>query len=577
MTENFESANEKRIFNTIWNSSENYDYFPDFVGSDVKGNPDFYFNIIIGLAAKYYGRENLDGLFKTWETSFRAGTFDFLTRMALEDLVYKKEVSKRPVLKKLRKYYAENFFLDQNDLYRRKFALQSPLLFNIQSQKMRDILNIKDKDLKKKEKEIYQRLIFPQNISFLDLKTSLLDIYKEFFNFDPKKKGSTALKFLGKNLSRFSFQPFEKSIKPAYFSTEKDLQNLDPISSFYFSITKNIFRQKDEKIEAAFGKSLFSKEENNALRIKYCKGADKKSRLWYTKADSQEKKKNTVKSDIERLAIERNKKKFKENRLIYNKQIKDLARQIKSSLKASLSSYKIIADHGDLIGSLARKSQLPNENHIFSVKTLRESSSMSIDLLLDGSASLLGFQEDIAIQAYILAKSLEECNIPLRITAYCSVEDYTILTILKDFDDSPSQDDIFSYHAQGRNRDGLAYKAFGTLLEDVDLNRHLLLIMTDSNPRDLKALYTDSFGPNKSYEGQDALFESKKELDKIRKKGLDLAAIINTKADDDKNQVIKNSRYLYKNKFATISSALNFSAAASRLIKKEIGKIERKN
>ena len=202
---------------------------------------------------------------------------------------------------------------------------------------------------------------------------------------------------------------------------------------------------------------------------------------------------------------------------------------------------------------------------------------MSIDLLIDGSASLLDFQEDMAIEAYILAKSLEKCKIPLRITAYSSLDDYTVLTILKDFEEKANQDRIFSYYAQGWNRDGLAFKAFEKLIEDRKKENHLLLIMTDSNPRDLKPYITEKFAFNKAYDGKDGLEDTKKSLETIKKKGTSVAGVVNTSSFDDKSEPIENSKYLYGRNFASIDSVLNFSNIAKRLIKNEISRLNRKN
>lgn len=57
----------------------------------------------------------------------------------------------------------------------------------------------------------------------------------------------------------------------------------------------------------------------------------------------------------------------------------------------------------------------------------------TVDLLLDGSASRLHCQETIAAQGYILAKSLADCGIPVRVSSFCSLRGYTVLRVLKDF------------------------------------------------------------------------------------------------------------------------------------------------
>lgn len=577
MGNDFAKDQEKRIFNTIWNSATSYDYFPGFIGSNISGEPDFYFNIIIGLAAKYYGSKNMKELFSLWEDNIRSGVYDYIAWIFLEDLLFRKEVKERPVLKKLRKDYAENFFLDKNDPQRRKLALQSPLIFSLQVQKMRDVLGIDKKSMTKKEEEIYKALSFPEDISFEEIKSTFLKTYKDYLKFDPDKKSSGLSKFLAKSFMAFTFHPLERSIKPSYLFSEDKKVEQNFISSFFYSLASRYSEKKDRQIEGVFGKSLYNSKELVTLRERYCKDAHRRSRIWYTKGVFDKNKQNEAAARAKVLALERNKKTYQENILGYKKQIAYLARSLKSTLNSSLTSYQSLADHGDLIGRLAWKSKLPKENHIFSVKVLRETSSMSVDLLIDGSASLLDFQEDLAIEAYILAKSLEACQIPLRITAYASVDDYTVLTILKDFDEKASQDKIFSYYAQGWNRDGLAFRAYQRILQDKKMDKHLVLIMTDARPRDLKAYMTEGFSLNKSYDGKRALDDSKKALDKIRKKNISLAAIINTASKDNKSDIIENAKYLYGRKFASIDSAKNFAHAAGRLIKNEIGTAQRKN
>lgn len=569
----FSNATQKRIFNTIWNLADKYDFFPPFTGYDLRGNPDFYFNMIIGLSVKYYGKENMKSLFDTWQGSFKQETYDFLTWMALEDLLFRKEVKERPVLSNLRKTYANNFLVDRNELFRRKLALYNVLAFNIQTQRMKDILNIKKGSLKGKDRKIYDSLILPEDIEFIDLKNSLVDTYKKFLNFKPDKKTNKASNLMRKGLSKVNFYPLERSTKPSYVFSENKSEYKSSFTSFIYSISNRNSLKEEQKIEKTFGKLIFSKKEYLEIIGKYCTDSHKKSRLWFTKFKYNNK--NLTDDNAEKLAIEQNKKKFQENRLNYNKQIRDLSRKINSSLISNTKSYDLVSDHGNLMGNIAWKSKLPNENHIFSIKTTREVSSMSIDLLIDGSASLLSYQQDLAIQAYILARSLEICNIPLRITTYCSVNNYTILTILKDFDESPSKDNIFSYHAQGWNRDGLAFRGFQKILEKRQRRNHLLLIMTDASPSDIKPLYTKTFSINKSYDAKDALLDSKKELDSIRKQGINIAAIINSNTNDKDDQSIKNATFLYKNRFAKIDSALNFSNAASRLIKNEINRVEK--
>ena len=54
-------------------------------------------------------------------------------------------------------------------------------------------------------------------------------------------------------------------------------------------------------------------------------------------------------------------------------------------------------------------------------------SELTVDILLDGSASQNQQQEKLSTQAYILSESLTRCGIPVRVTAFCSVSGCTVL------------------------------------------------------------------------------------------------------------------------------------------------------
>src|SRR5699024_12426673 len=111
-------------------------------------------------------------------------------------------------------------------------------------------------------------------------------------------------------------------------------------------------------------------------------------------------------------------------------------------------------------------------------------SGFSVDLLLDAASSRMHCQEVIAAQGYILAESLNRCGVPVRVTSFCSLRGYTVLRVLKGFEDRNGDRKIFGYFASGGNRDGLALRAMGELLRAAPLSRHLVLLLTDDSPND---------------------------------------------------------------------------------------------
>ena len=50
-----------------------------------------------------------------------------------------------------------------------------------------------------------------------------------------------------------------------------------------------------------------------------------------------------------------------------------------------------------------------------------EDAEVCVDLLLDASQSRMNSQEMIASQALVIARSFEECHIPVRVTAFRSL------------------------------------------------------------------------------------------------------------------------------------------------------------
>ena len=73
------------------------------------------------------------------------------------------------------------------------------------------------------------------------------------------------------------------------------------------------------------------------------------------------------------------------------------------------------------------------DDRIFYTKEEDDHPAFTVDLLLDASASRLQYQEILAAQGVILAKSLLACHIPVRVSRFCSVRGYTVFHILKNF------------------------------------------------------------------------------------------------------------------------------------------------
>lgn len=539
-----------------------YDSEPFISGEDLSGNPDFYINLILGLSAKYFGSDKLEKLFSNWEYNFYRNKFDMFAIFILEDFIYKREVDSRKVLKSLRKNYAQKFLEDKYDLQRKNLALKENLFFHMQIKKVNEILGINYKLSTKKEK-IYKNLKLDDDTDEENLEERMLNIFRENLSY----RKNEFLKFTPlQNFSLFdsmSLVKLERSNSPSIFGDFKNKNN-NILANFLYSISLKRRKEKKKYLEDNFGKSIFSEDEMKLIEEKYLRDAHKKSKLHYTRGIDF---KNVSAENLEE-AYNRHLLKFKENKNFYNNEIKSLSKKIRLALSSHTGSEEVITNRGNLISKLAYKSMISDNVNIFSKKILNLNSYLKVDLVLDASASLMELESDIAIEAYIVSKSLENNEILNRVISYQSLGDYTVITILKDYEEKSEFEKIFRYRASGWNRDGLFYRAYKELLEKENKN-HLLISLTDAYPRDIKALTTKNFFAPKKYAEKESLIDTKKELDKLRKSGIHTAAILNS----DK---IENAKFLFGRNYIKIKSVKEIANIAGRFIQREIANIEKK-
>ena len=190
----------------------------------------------------------------------------------------------------------------------------------------------------------------------------------------------------------------------------------------------------------------------------------------------------------------------------------------------------------------------------------------AVDLMLDASASRLHCQEAIAIQGYILAKSLASCGIPVRVTSFCSLRGYTVLRILKDFGDKNGERNVFNYFAAGWNRDGLALRGAGELIKSAPAEKHLLILLTDASPDDSHKILPSGKVPlSRDYDGQIGVDDTAEEVRALRAQGIRVAAVFM-----GENASVPAANAIYGRDLARIRRIDQLAATAGRLIQDEI-------
>ena len=136
-------------------------------------------------------------------------------------------------------------------------------------------------------------------------------------------------------------------------------------------------------------------------------------------------------------------------------------------------------------------------------------------------------QEKLAAQAYLIAASLGRCQVPVRVSSFCSVSGCTVLRVYRDYQDKGTDEKIFDYAAAGWNRDGLALRAMGWLLDrNKEEGRRLLIVLSDASPNDDQKIPSNSLlHGNRDYSGVLGVKDAAQEAAALRKKGVEVVCI----------------------------------------------------
>lgn len=554
---------ENRIFNLQWAGATSYDFDNFIIGENIDGNPDFYLNLIIGIAVKYLGHREIEKLINSWTDNPRREKYDLGLIYMLEDFAYNKELGKRPVLESLRKSFAEKFLADKYDLQRRSLAIRQNQMYRLEVLRMKEILGVKPGRISKKDLELYKNLRLPEDTDRTNLEERVLDLFKTYLGYK-ENDILNRIPFI-----KFSFfesagrVSLERSIMPASFAGKN--QKSHGLRAFILNFKIKKRRESLDYIEKTFGRSLFDEKIRLGIERDLCTGGHKKSRLFYTRGITENDK--YLDQDLNKKAIERHLLKFKANQASYMRAISLLSKEIKLKINLTSSFDEDISARGKLASRLAYKAEISDRAKIFKKKNLVTDPSMKVDLLIDGSASLLDKESEVAIEAYILSKSLENNFILVRVISFQTVGDFTILTILKDYDEKAEIKKIFRFKTMGWNRDGLVFRAYRAILNK-DIENTLSLILTDANPQDLKPLITKGFRFNKPYQDEVGVEDAKKNINDLRKKGLKIAAIISGRYTD-------NAKEIYRSDFIKIDKASSIARVCGKFIKKQILSIEK--
>ena len=527
------SGSARRARNILWNAAGRYDFDPPFLAFFPNGAPDNYFNMVIGLAEKWFGLDRLYRFFEQYEDIRRRDEFDAYLWLGLENCLYEKEVAERPVLKSLREERARRFFAEQANLSRQQMEYQSVPVYNQQETRWASVLGRRLPLLSAKEKKIAEALRFSGEWDLDELLDKMAAFLKEFFRYEynPEVKNTKAPKQAGP-LAKLFLRHVQKQNDRLIIRTgtgEGDHERAVQLQHGASKLHADPSEADTQYIRELFGHSYLNERDLYTLENNICTEEDADCRIWIaaSSAGNPDTQNKEVLSSLEDIAKQRRKNEtfFAEHAAIVRHTVTDLSTRIETVLSSYLKHLPEPSRAGRIRPEKAYRLPLLHDDRIFLKNGEETEPEICVDLLLDASMSRLNSQEAISCEAYIIAASFQKLHIPVRISQFRSLRGYTVTQILKDWKETDLRG-VLGYFAGGWNRDSLALKSIAGLEDSyVTGKTRLLFIMTDASPNDTTPLAGEGLRMNREYEGAAAVKAVENAVRSIRKDGIRAGAV----------------------------------------------------
>ena len=601
----------KRSLNIIWNAAGNYDFDPPFLAFHSNGQPDLYFDMVIGLAEKWLDMDMLTAFFDSFSYSRDYAEYDEFIWLAIESAVYAKELPERPALKFLRLSHAEEFFKVQQTLSKQQMELMSMPVYTQLEARWASVSDRRLPVMTAKQKAMYEALALDGTVDTEELILKMQSFLGTFFGFtfnenDYRKKSPRGLwlkKLWGRKQGQLKNQ--DKLIVRTGTGTG-DAKNAVHLNQ------EAGFRQdnKDDEavrayIEGCFGPSIFSDGELKDIENDLCRGNDLGLKLWFSRAASDKDKNisaakapvdgsSGIGTDTSKRSVDpgiskevrivrtsaaaqrdRNLEYLKTHSLQVRENIKKLSAEIEVLISTFLKHLPEKAVSGRLYTPAAYRLPLFNDSRIFLREGDEAENCLMADILLDASQSRMNSQELISSEAYIIAESMEKAGIPVRVLSFRSLRGYTVLEELKSYKDKRSTG-VTGYYAAGWNRDALAIKAAGHLIKE-DLKKdavkqHMLLILTDASPNDSTPLAPEAGKTRgRNYEGLAPVEDARRAVNALRADGIYTAAIFHGASSH-----LENLYQIYGKEYVRIRSLAQLAPGVISLLQMLLTETEAK-
>lgn len=553
---------KRRASNLIWNAAQDYDFEPDFKAFDEAGQADLYWNSIIGAVRKNYDAQAIEELFSALHGSENEVLYEQLIWLGLEYAVYQREAALRPALPALRRNYAKRVIASVQG---------ANLLEILEEAHFRRALG-ENPAMTPWDRKILDALEFPSDWDTEMLCSHALQLLKDAFGFVPgqgkqiKKRGLFPSRQKDKVNDPSGVRKFGLG-----YSEHVSSDNIRQAGPARRVITDTSAEKTEailkKHISAYFGEPLYDERTTAELERKLCVDSHKNCRLYYAVgSDAYDRKLRGHSAERRKAAL----KQMKANRAAYEadalcnrNSILRLTERIRNAMMAYLQPTVSRSASGTLdIGRVWRGLYL-DDDKVFTRIIQSDPGDLCVDILLDASYSQVNRQAMVSAQGYMIAEALTRNKIPVRVSSFCSMSGYTILTRYRDYFETDKNQRIFHFFTTGCNRDGLALRAMCQEMESAPCEHKILILLSDARPHDIIQILQNGHYVN--YSEDNSILNTAAEVRSLQHHGIAVICVF-TGDDDD----VPAAHTIYGRNFARIRNLDQFADTVGTLIQNQI-------
>ncbi len=330
-------------------------------------------------------------------------------------------------------------------------------------------------------------------------------------------------------------------------------------------VTEEAARKMYSYIELNFGRSYMDEREQERMNRRICRGVHADCRLYYTDGIIENFVRENNTYVLACRTLELNRRYYRQHQRMARQNITQLGNLLKRSLQARNEAEQTMSTFGTVISSKLWKVGRTEDARLFLRTTKKLNSDFVVDILMDGSGSQRGRQQDVALQGFILSAALSKAGIPHRVFSFCSFWSYTVMRRFREYDEKAEADwRILEFTSSSSNRDGLALRAAADGLLHRPEENKILIMLSDGRPNDVVLNRPNVKNPA-VYTGEYAVKDTAAEVRRLRSQGISVLGVFAGEEQD-----LSAERRIFGKDFAYIRTLSTFAHVVGRYLKKQV-------